>query len=542
MSKGNSIKKMLCLLLCLAMAVSMLTGCGKKEEEKPVGTQSEQAGEEQSSTQSETAYFPRPETEEISVWTEWSSPICDSPDDVRSVQEMEKLTNVHINWTFCSQSESQEKFGLMLASGEYPDIIFGSYYPGGIIAAHEDGVYIDATDLVEKYMPNYKAIVTLNPEWDKMTKTDDGKRVAIYQANCYNDVIEGENPWIGSVIRKDWLDELGLEVPETLEDWHTALTAMKEVYGATMDLNASGQNFNHDFISAFGILGGFYQKDGKVYYGPMQDEYFEYLKMMQQWYKEGLINPNFSTYSEWTDPFVNFGMNQASAGPIIGSYAYTYLKDTGMATDENFFLQTVQPPVMNAGDKPQTGMAITEFSRYCAISSACENTELVARYLDQYYTKEIMELSSYGVEGESYTKNENEEYVFTDIVLNDPDGISPGDAISKHTLKAAVFAGYYNWGYAPALYGMWLDEAQGIWKVSTDLCLPSNMTMTADETVAYSTIYTDIQTMMTEYTSRYIMGIETEESFESFRQKLVEYGIEECLRYQQAALDRYNAR
>ena len=45
------------------------------------------------------------------------------------------------------------------------------------------------------------------------------------------------------MIRKDWLDDLGLEVPETIDEWYTALKAFKEEKGATAPLTLNTYAF-----------------------------------------------------------------------------------------------------------------------------------------------------------------------------------------------------------------------------------------------------------------------------------------------------------
>jgi hypothetical protein len=48
--------------------------------------------------------------------------------------------------------------------------------------------------------------------------------------------------------------------------------------------------------------------------------------------------------------------------------------------------------------------------------------------------------------------------------------------------------------------------------------------------------------MVREYAAKYIMGLEAEDSYDSFKNSLQASGLGECLKYQQAALDRYNNR
>ncbi len=543
----TKLAKIVALLLIAILTMGALAGCGKKTESNNTGSETVEGADAESSEN----YFPRPETETLSVWVSWSANTVEKISDVKAVQEMEARTNVHIDFSTSGDNEAQEQFGLMLASGKYPDILCNAKgnYPTGVPGGLADGVLMDVTDLIPKYMPRYTEILNSDPEFDKMTKLDDGKRVAIFQVNCYNDErIEGENPWIGSAIRKDWLDDLGLEKPVTIEDWHTVLTAFKENYGATMALNAGGVNYAQDFVSAYGVLGGMYQENGTVHYGPAEEGYKEYLKTMAQWFEEGLIDPNFTAFSEWSDPNPKFAKEEIGAGPIIGSNAGTTLKTQSYTDDEDFYLDTVAPAVLKEGDTPQYGMDIPVFSRSVCLSTQCKNPELALRYIDLFFDREISDLNFYGIENETYIKNADGTYEFTDVIRHDENGVSPSDKIAEYTLKASEYFGYYNWAYAVPLVksddpnAPDLNALQGTWKVNVDLCMPTNMTMTPDETTEYYSYFTDIQTMTREYTVKAIMGQENLDDFDSFVTSMKNVGLDRCIEIQQNALDRYNAR
>lgn len=82
---------------------------------------------------------------------------------------------------------------------------------------------LDLTDLLQEYVPDYYREFVTNPNWVKFATTDDGTIGAIY---CFNAVELGLSS--GNFIRQDWLDELGLEAPVTIDDYHDVLTAFKE--------------------------------------------------------------------------------------------------------------------------------------------------------------------------------------------------------------------------------------------------------------------------------------------------------------------------
>ncbi len=122
-----------------------------------------------------------------------------------------------------SSTTMSEQFLLMLASGELPDIINAPWnaYTGGAAAAIEEGYIVDMMEYAD-CIPNLLKYLDENPEIAAQVFTPDGKL--------------GFAPFIkakpvtgmGLVIRKDWLDELKLDAPTTIEEMHDVLVAFKE--------------------------------------------------------------------------------------------------------------------------------------------------------------------------------------------------------------------------------------------------------------------------------------------------------------------------
>jgi putative aldouronate transport system substrate-binding protein len=104
-------------------------------------------------------------------------------------------------------------------------------------------------------------------------------------------------------IRTNWLENLKLDPPETLDDWYKVLTAFKE-----QDANGNGDpndeipfvprggNNNLPDMMQFGLpykVSGhdFYLYDGKIGYGPYAPELKDVRTLLNKWYNEGLIDP-----------------------------------------------------------------------------------------------------------------------------------------------------------------------------------------------------------------------------------------------------------
>ena len=547
-------KKSIALLLILAMIVASFSACGKSENGGNASDGKKADSTAQGGDSSEEFSWPVSDGK-LSIWLWWSNNYIENPNELVAMQELEKQTGVHVDYVTVPQAEAAEKFNLMIASGEYPDILRSSesYYTGGIVQECADGVTIELTDLVPKYMPNYMKIREDFPSFAKDSTTDDGKIVGIYTVASNYGEVRGERVWAGLNIRKDWLDDLGLQTPETIDEWHTVLKAFKDNYNCEAPLligATNGYDAMHDFVSAYGILGAFYQDNGTVKYGPCEDGYKQWVQTFRDWYAEGLIDPNFiSNDASLMNAAGDYiGTGKAGAACNIWGLTADVYKMQGLNDDEDFFLQGVTAPVLNKGDVPQIGMATSEITKETlVVTTNCKNVELALRWLDNLYTKDSMLLKSVGVEGQSVVKDDQGVYHASDslqAMVDSGERTSLSDALfSKYTLGTSDF-GLYNWGMFDVVYeGNRAMEAYEYWdKAHFDLMLPACMTLTEDEQSAFNSVYTSIQTLVQENTIKFITGQKPMEEYDAFVADLHTYGIDDCIKYQQAALDRYNAR
>ena len=85
-------------------------------------------------------------------------------------------TGIEIEFIHPTAGSEAEKFAIMVASGDYPDIIEHTWtkYSGGPIAAINDGVIMDLNDLMKTNAPNLMKLMSENPSVDKMIKTSTG--------------------------------------------------------------------------------------------------------------------------------------------------------------------------------------------------------------------------------------------------------------------------------------------------------------------------------------------------------------------------------
>lgn len=107
------------------------------------------------------------------------------------------------------------------------------------------------------------------------------------------------------IIRQDWLDELGLEAPTTVEGWGETARAFQDAglcqfgIGACKNLVTWHMSLDPVF-GAFGVMPGRWVSDGAggVQFGTIAPGVKDALAVIRGWYEEGLLNPDFYTFGE----------------------------------------------------------------------------------------------------------------------------------------------------------------------------------------------------------------------------------------------------
>ena len=551
-------KKLVALLLSLALVLS-LGACGGNGESSTSSEASPSSTTEESGAAAESGDESQAETAETG---EFQLPIVDEPttlsyfvaddsnaaimttdwNDNEFYQEMERRTGVHLEFEMVSSADYQTNFNLMIASGNLADMIYvgASYYAEGVDAAIDDGYFLDLTDLVDEYMPNYEKVRTSDVQYELLSTTDSGRLGAVYELRQSK-----QGPWLGLWIRQDWLDDLGLETPVTFDDYHEVLTAFKNEKGATapLILNFSGSDGEFGTMSGGLNVLNSWQLDetGKVNFGPYMDAWKEYVTIMHQWYTEGLIDPDFMATDERTADMAK--VVTGASGLFAALYTMPSVYEAA-SEDPNMNLAPVNPPVMNEGDEGHIRLRDSYTSGNTAISADSENWEVALRWLDYLYTDEGALLANYGVEGDTFEFDENGEPVFTDKILNNENGWTMTQTVASYLCPSAGIANWSDWTRELAGVPEKDQACYDVWsEFSDDWRLPSSVTLTQDESTERAALYADISTIVKEQTAQFISGaLDIESNWDAYISALEASGMERAIEITQAAYDRYLAR
>lgn len=498
------------------------------------------------------------EKQEISVLMVYDSQIVEDLNDVAGVQAMEEATNVHVNWMTYTQAEMPEKFQQLLATGEYFDIMFPGgveAYPGGYEQGIEDGVLVDMDEYIREYMPNFLGLLESNSEAMKQATYDDGKIHAVRVIHATEEGVGHPGAIMGPAYRADILEEMGEDVPQTVEDLHELLIKCRDRgMAAPMTLQGDGGTtlslawgVNTDFST------NFWQYDydtEKVCYAPFAEGWDDWLDTMRDWYAEGLIDKNFTVGSPLlSGDFSNFENDQT----LFIDYWFYHLMGNelykqGYVSNENINVQALAGIVMNEGEDPIKCAGDACVQQEIFVTTQAENKiDIISKWLDYQYTQEGVDYRYYGIEGESYTIDENGNYVYTDKILNDPNGLSISDALGHYAIR--TYCGLQQHAAEDSVTiaaagdsAVSQIESVEIWaSPEVTIHVPNGVTLSQEESELVNTYSTDLTTLLEERMTKYILGTDTT-SHEEFREKLKENHIEEVTQCYQDACDRYNAR
>ena len=422
-------KKTISIILLMGLIVVFAVGCNGSETDKKPGTEENTNATITETEENETQNF-NPEglpivNEPVTLHvltTRWGN-MGDSFTQNQWLIDLEKKTNVKVEWQVQSLNDWGEQKSIMLASGELPEVIIGSQTFSDFDIMNNKEFFLDLTEYIDKYMPNLKEAMETIPEFKTIITFPDGKIYSLPK-NLPSRPQTRNHP----IINKRWLDNLGLEEPTNIDELYNVLKAFKEE-----DANGNGdpddeipicgaKGLSMDLLNPFGItdLNGNHMMvmdDGSLVYYPITENYREGIKWLRQLYAEGIIDPESFTQ----DATMQDSKRKNPSVSLVGfDYAWTPDAIFGKWSDEYIALAPIKGPdgkQYAEGDKNGV-FSITR--NEAEITKFCKHPEVAARWLDQFYDGEASIQNFWGAIGTVITKNSDGTYT-----LNDPpEGVS----------------------------------------------------------------------------------------------------------------------
>ena len=345
-------------------------------------------------------------------------------------QQLEELTNVHIEFIPVPSSDRATTLNLRLGSGDVPDIFFkmnvsstqASQYGG-------EGLLIDLKQYAD-VMPNFNYWLDAYPTARNAVTQADGN---IYGCPY---ILTGYAIRMGDrfFFNRQVLDYAGLETPpDTLDGFYEYLQKIKG-----WDYNENGEDdtiplamsewedLEYILTGSFGVMNrgasnywADQNEDGSARFWHTAEGYKELMRYYNKLYTEGLVDPDIFTAS-FADEIV-----KAQNGRAL---TYTFVNNSPVTGSkyEEYTVPMTEPLAGYDGTKAWNyySMPASTGSNFC-ITNHCpeEYREIMAKWADYFYSVEGIVAYFMGEEGVTYTYDEaTDSYALTDMILKDPEG------------------------------------------------------------------------------------------------------------------------
>lgn len=463
-------------------------------------------------------------------------------------QEYEKMSNIHVEWETVQVDSLKEKRNIKLAGGDYPEMFFASALPKtDLIKYGSQGTFLKLNDLIDQYAPNFKKIMDQYPIVKKGITMPDG---SIYGLPTvfdpeFKSLFYG-TPWV----KQEWLDNVGMKPPTTLDELYNVLKAFKE-----KDPNKNGKqdeipwgsrgvNIMINFLrgsfglSKNGIANPNVDLDpatGKLRFVQATDEYKRLLEYVAKLYKDGLLDKETFTMKD-TD---------ITSKASEGLYGFLDGVDPKAVYNQEGY---VGMPVIQgeSGEKLLTniGSPLGNIGMF-VLTDKAQNPEAAIRWMDHFYGDEGAKMFFMGFEGVTYEVNDKGEFEYLDSIKNNKDGLNLDQAISQYLtwpggyypgiVKQKFFKGAE--GYPSSVKNA---EAAEPYSVKMEDVWPA-FNFTPEEQEELTTIQTDIQTYIDEMRDKFASGAAGFDQWDAYVKQLEQMNVKRYLELYQAAYDRYKS-
>lgn len=265
------------------------------------------------------------------------------------------------------------------------------------------------------------------------------------------------------------------------------------------------------------------------------------MALLNRWYEDGLLDPDFATRD--SDSY-----NANVANGLYGGFTLNYgemgqAKLTGQSQDPDYKITPVVMPtsyegqVIHLHQMNSTVRGDRTFFTTRLIDDGL--VEIAVKWQDYWYSQDGGDLCSYGPEGVSYKWGEDGEVEWLYPRLKNDEGL---DFWTLYPLFKL-----HNWSYLrdstsyefePEVF----DSIETWGSQDASWVMPDNISHTPEEENELANIITDINTYRDEMTLKFITGQEPIENFDKFVETIKNMGIDRAIEIKTAALQRYYKR
>ncbi|NLG23953.1 MAG: extracellular solute-binding protein [Clostridiales bacterium] len=438
-------------------------------------------------------------------------------------------------------SDLSQKFNLYLASGSALPDVMQSANLNDINRYGMEGAFVALDGLFADLAPNITAKLAADASLSASLTASDGHIYAISEYRPFP--LTDPNP----LIRVDWLERLGLSKPATLDEWYAVLKAFKE-----QDANGNGDpgdeipfsgffggvgNFS-EFFQAFGVMGEFYpDAQGNYQYNYTLPGMKDALAWLHQLYAEGLIDPDIASNDQ---TLFDQKFDSDTVGVFRGYFFTSMINKNKLAETAIPGLKLEAAPPLRGVDGEYHVMKTPVALSFYGVSASAQHPDRIVQLLDYIWSDDGILLTTMGIEGETFAYDDAGYPVYTDLILNNPEGLGAINAL--RTFGALNGMPYvHTVPYRIGLYPQSLRQnAQDTYDQHTEVAAYDSIVLsfTEDEIKANAARLTDIRTYASEMILKFVYGLEPIDKFDAFVDNVQNMGIDEVVKNHQAAYDR----
>jgi len=416
-----------------------------------------------------------------------------------------------------------------------------------LITYGAQGYFIDLQNLVEKWAPNIQELFEKRPEYLSSSLTPEGQLYSIPRANEFIDRENADQAFIN----KTWLDQLGLSIPETTEEFYEVLKAFHDT-----DMNGNGdpndeipfsfvyptpaKHFSiYSMFGSFGVIDHVSNHlmviENEVLFAPSQPGYRKALEYFHKLYREELIDSEAFTQNR--QQFIAKGRAEDALYGVFPSWYPASATTQERAENDYTALAPLEGPEGHRmwNRWPSTMLQKNNFS----ITSVNEHPEVSMRWVNELYEEETSVEMGYGKFGLVLQANPDGTYE----TLPPPEGMSQNEFRMKNS---PAFA--FPWAILKETSAKMELSDQQTRKTKDRLLYEPyfpeqvypNLMFTLDETEKLAVLQTDIHSYVDQMTAKFIVGDESiETSWDTYINQLKRMGLDEMMDVYKGAYARY---
>ncbi len=472
-------------------------------------------------------------------WADWGEFYHEGFPDQAAAEQ-----GISITWDTILNSDWADKKAVMMVGSDLPDAFMGSICFTEADVQQNLASFMQLDELIAKNMPNLSKILEEDPTMKALATSSDGHIYGLPAKKPCRPIVANQ-----MFINKTWLDNLGLEVPTTYDEFIKVLEAFRDQdangNGDPSDEIPFGQGYADSvyfYCLPFGTNVGAdntYEmaiKDGKPAFLPVTESYKNGIAAMAQAFADGLIDPEiFTEDNSMRDAKL---MNET---PIIGCAP-------GWTADSTFGANADQYVALPALAGPDGQKYISSdpehwnYSRYeFLVTNSCENPDALLAWADQFYTDDASIQNFYGPFDKAISKADDGTYT-----VLEPDDGSSADTFAWVQSLRDFGPKYVEDGFNDkVVYAGANGDASKLALDAdfADLATPAfpNVSYTSDQLSQLATLYTDIAAYVDSMQATWVTEGGVEEGWDAYIEQLNVMGLEQFQQIQQDAYDTYLA-